>query len=384
MKAEKSEQEKWMSLSLEILFKLGALAVLIVWCYRILEPFLIMIIWGTIIAVASFPTYDKLRERFRLREGVAAVLMAGLLMTAIVVPVVMISDIVIDSSRQLLVEIKQGGVSLPLPPDSVKNWPVVGAKAWELWHDAATNLMKTLAPFQPQLKAAGKTLLGAAGGVSLAILQFVFSIVVAAVLLAHSTAASKMARRISRRLVGRDGVDIIGLVSSTIRSVTRGILGVAFIQAVLAGMGFAVMGIPMSGLLTLVCLILCIVQLGVALVAIPAVIYVFSTADTVPAVIFTAYMVFVGVIDNVLKPLLLGRGVKVPMLVIFVGAIGGFLSAGIIGLFVGAVFLVLGYQMSIEWLKLTEQRSQLPRENPDLSPAASGTSSQPDTSQEPT
>lgn len=355
----KAEEDKWLSISIDVLFKLGALAILLIWCYRILEPFLIMIVWGTIIAVASYPTYEKLRQRFRLKDGVAAVLMAGLLVTAIIVPVLMISDIVIDGSRQLLHEIKEGDVAIPLPPESVKQWPMVGAKIWELWHEAATNLMKTIAPFQPQLKAAGKAVLGAAGGVSIAILQFVFSIVVAGVLLAHSQEGGKLARRVTRRLVGRDGVDIIGLVSATIRSVTRGILGVAFIQAVLAGIGLAVMGIPMAGLLTLVCLILCIVQLGTVLVAVPTVIYAFSVADTVPAVIFTIYMLIVGVIDNILKPLLLGRGVKVPMLVIFVGAIGGFLAAGIIGLFVGAVFLVLGYQLGVEWLKATEQRRSL-------------------------
>lgn len=352
-----TEEDKWLAIGIEVMFKLGALLLLLIWCYLILEPFLIMIVWGTIIAVASYPTYDRLRQRFQLSDNVAAVLMGGLLITAIIVPVLMISDIVIDGSRQLLAELKDGDASLPLLPESVKQWPMVGPKLWELWNNATHNLMKTLAPFQPQLKAAGKTLLGAAGGVSIAILQFFFSIIVAGVLLANSEAGSKLARRVSRRLVGRDGVDIIGLVSATIRSVTRGILGVAFIQALLAGIGFAVMGVPMAGLLTLVCLILCIVQLGTALVAIPVVIYVFSVADTVPAVIFTVYMLIVGVIDNILKPLLLGRGVKVPMLVIFVGAIGGFLAAGIIGLFVGAVFLVLGYQLGVEWLKATERRA---------------------------
>lgn len=354
-----TEEDKWLAIGIEVMFKLGALLLLLIWCFLILEPFLIMIVWGTIIAVASYPTYDRLRQRFQLSDNVAAVLMGGLLITAIIVPVLMISDIVIDGSRQLLAELKDGDTSLPLPllPESVKQWPMVGPKLWELWNNATHNLMKTLAPFQPQLKAAGKTLLGAAGGVSIAILQFFFSIIVAGVLLANSEAGSKLARRVSRRLVGRDGVDIIGLVSATIRSVTRGILGVAFIQALLAGIGFAVMGVPMAGLLTLVCLILCIVQLGTVLVAVPVVIYVFSVADTVPAVIFTVYMLIVGVIDNILKPLLLGRGVKVPMLVIFVGAIGGFLAAGIIGLFVGAVFLVLGYQLGVEWLKATERRA---------------------------
>jgi predicted PurR-regulated permease PerM len=151
-------------------------------------------------------------------------------------------------------------------------------------------------------------------------------------------------------------------MTGTIRSVTSGILGVAFIQAFLAGFGLAMAGIPMSGLLTLVCLMLCIVQLGVVLVAVPSIIYVFTTHDTTPAVLFMLYMGFVMVVDNILKPLLLGRGVKVPMLVIFVGAIGGFLASGIIGLFVGAVILVLTHQLAVQWLKNVERRLDDPTE----------------------
>lgn len=350
------DNSKWVGLGIELLTKLGALALLLIWCYRILEPFLIMIVWGTIIAVATFPLFDWLRRQTRLRDGIAAGLVSLLLMIAIILPVLMITDIVLDGSRQLLLEIKQGGFSIPLPPDNVKQWPVVGQTIWELWRSAATDLVHALEPFQPQLKAAGKGMLQAATGVSLAVIQFVFSIVVAGALLAHSVSALKLARRVLRRLMGDDATETLGLVSSTIRSVTTGILGVAFIQAVLAGLGFALMGIPMSGLLTLVCLILCIVQLGVGLVAIPLIVYVFSAFDTTPAVLFTLYMGFVMVIDNVLKPLLLGRGVKVPMLVIFVGAIGGFLASGIIGLFVGAVILVLAHQLGIQWLKHMEHR----------------------------
>lgn len=350
------DNSKWVGLGIELLTKLGALALLLIWCYRILEPFLIMIVWGIIIAVATFPLFDWLRRQTRLRDGIAAGLVSLLLMIAIILPVLMITDIVLDGSRQLLLEIKQGGFSIPLPPDNVKQWPVVGQTIWELWRSAATDLVHALEPFQPQLKAAGKGMLQAATGVSLAVIQFVFSIVVAGALLAHSVSALKLARRVLRRLMGDDATETLGLVSSTIRSVTTGILGVAFIQAVLAGLGFALMGIPMSGLLTLVCLILCIVQLGVGLVAIPLIVYVFSAFDTTPAVLFTLYMGFVMVIDNVLKPLLLGRGVKVPMLVIFVGAIGGFLASGIIGLFVGAVILVLAHQLGIQWLKHMEHR----------------------------
>lgn len=350
------DNSKWVGLGIELLTKLGALAILIVWCYRILEPFLIMIVWGMIIAVATFPLYDWLREKIKLRDGIVAALVSLLLVIAIIMPVFMITDIVLDGSRQLLAEIKQGDITIPLPPDNVKTWPMVGETIYELWHSAATDLVHALAPFQPQLKAAGKGLLQAATGMSLGLIQFVFSIVVAGALLANSVPALKLARRVLRRLMGDSASDALKLVGSTIRSVTTGILGVAFIQAVLAGLGFAMMGFSMAGLLTLVCLVLCIVQLGVGLVAIPSIIYAFSAYDTTSAVLFTLYMVFVMVIDNVLKPLLLGRGVKVPMLVIFVGAIGGFLASGIIGLFVGAVILVLAHQLGIQWLKNVENK----------------------------
>ena len=346
----------WVGISIDVVLKLGALALLILWCYRILEPFMIMIVWGMIIAVASFPTYETLRTRLGLKEGVAGVVMALLLITAIVVPVVMISNIVIEGSHQVLLQIKDGDIVLPQPPDKVKDWPMIGPTVWHWWHEGATNLVKTLAPFQPQLKAAGKAVLKGAGGLSLAVMEFVFSIAVAAVLLVHARAARKLAEQISHRLAGDTEVDIVGLVSSTIRSVTRGILGVAFIQAMLVGLGFAVMGIPFTGLLTLLCLMLCIVQIGPMIVTVPVVIYVFLNYDTTPAVIFTIYMVFVSFVDNVLKPLLLGRGVKVPMLVIFVGAIGGFVAEGIIGLFVGAVILVLTYRLGAVWLERIEDK----------------------------
>ncbi|MCB1766576.1 MAG: AI-2E family transporter, partial [Candidatus Competibacteraceae bacterium] len=140
-----------------------------------------------------------------------------------------------------------------------------------------------------------------------------------------------------------------------VRSVTRGILGVALIQALLAGLGFMVMGVPGAGLWALLCLLLSVVQIGVIFVNLPIVLYVFSTADPIPAVLFLIWSIFVTLIDNILKPIVLGQGVDVPMAVIFVGAIGGFLSSGIIGLFVGAVVLVLGYKLFLAWLYPTPE-----------------------------
>jgi predicted PurR-regulated permease PerM len=176
------------------------------------------------------------------------------------------------------------------------------------------------------------------------------AIVIAGVLLAHAEAGTRIAYAIATRFAGERGADFAGLAEATVRSVTRGILGVSIIQSLLAGVGFMVMGIPGAGLWALLCLLLSVVQIGILPITVPIVIYVFSTADTVSAVIFLVWSIFVGTIDNILKPILLGRGVQVPMAVIFIGAIGGFISEGIIGLFVGSVVLVLGYKLFLAWL----------------------------------
>jgi predicted PurR-regulated permease PerM len=150
---------------------------------------------------------------------------------------------------------------------------------------------------------------------------------------------------------------LIDVAERTVRSVASGILGVALIQALLAGLGFLVAGVPAAGLLTLICLITGVIQLGVVIVLIPVAIYLFSTATTTTAVGFLIWTILIAPIDNILKPMLLGRGVDVPMLVIFVGAIGGFLSSGIIGLFLGAVVLALGYKLLLVWLQQEETHS---------------------------
>jgi predicted PurR-regulated permease PerM len=181
-------------------------------------------------------------------------------------------------------------------------------------------------------------------------LQFIFAVAIAGVLLARAEAGKGAAEAVALRLAGERGRDFAALAEATVRSVTRGILGVALIQASLAGLGFLAVGVPAAGLWALIALLLSVVQVGVFPVVIPVLIYVFFTADTLTAVLFLIWSIFVGSIDNVLKPILLGRGVAVPMAVIFVGAIGGFLSSGIIGLFVGPVVLVLSYKLFLAWL----------------------------------
>ena len=236
------------------------------------------------------------------------------------------------------------------PPASVAGWPLVGEPIHQFWSQAAENLESALLDVAPQVRAAVSWVLSMAAGLGLGLLQFVFAIVIAGVLLVQDAAGRRATCAIARRLAGERGVQFAELAEATVRSVTRGILGVALIQSLLAGLGFLVVGVPAAGLWALLCLLLSVVQIGIFPVTIPILIYVFSKVEPMTFILFLVWSIFIGALDNILKPILLGRGVAVPMAVIFIGAIGGFITSGIIGLFVGSVVLVLGYKLFLAWL----------------------------------
>ena len=339
-----------MKRAVEAAIRIGAIAGLIVWCFIIARPFLIPIVWGAIIAVAIFHGYEKLRAALGGRRITAAVLITLLMLVLLVAPSVLLGDSLVSGARNVVNSFQSGELHIPPPPNSVAGWPLIGepiAKAWTL---ASEDLEAALRQASPLLKGFGSWLLGAAAGAGLALLQFVLAILIAGALLANSEAAGRATRAVAKRLAGERGLEFASVAEQTVRSVASGILGVALIQALLAGLGFLVAGVPAAGLLTLICLVFGVIQLGVVIVLIPVVIYLFSTADMVTAVGFLIWAILVAPVDNILKPILLGRGVDVPMLIIFVGAIGGFLSAEIIGLFIGAVVLALGYKLFLAWL----------------------------------
>ena len=218
------------------------------------------------------------------------------------------------------------------------------------WNFVLTNFSEALLLVKPQIKVLGLWMVNLAASAGIGLLIFVAASVIAGILLAHSAQGHQLAYDISRRLVGERGDNFADLAGATIRSVARGVLGVAVIQALLAGLGFMAAGVPGAGIWALLSLISAVVQVGVGPIVIPVIIYVFATGDTVTAVIFLIWNVFIMVLDNLLKPLLMGRGVDVPMVVIFLGAIGGLLLSGIVGLFIGAILLALGYKLFQAWL----------------------------------
>jgi len=345
-----SKDKAFLRKALEATIRIGLLVLLVLWCFEIVKPFIVPVIWGIIIAVATFPGYRRLLPPLGDRRGLAAAVVVVLMLVLLIGPTIMLADTLVAGAQQLAKGLGDGTLRIPPPPESVTAWPVIGTPVHKFWELASVNLASALDEIGPQLKALGSWLLSAAGGVGFGILQFVFAIIIAGILLANAEGGDKAADSIANRLMGEQGWKYADLARTTVRGVARGILGVALIQSILAGLGFLAIGLPGAGLLALLCLILAVVQVGVGPIIIPAVIYVFATADTVPAVLFLVWSLFVTLLDNFLKPILLGRGAKVPMTVIFIGAIGGFLAHGIVGLFVGAVVLSLGYTLFRAWL----------------------------------
>jgi predicted PurR-regulated permease PerM len=336
--------------AMEASIRIGIVVVLVLWCFSIIKPFLGITLWGMIIAIAVAPGYENLAQRLGNRRGLAALLIVLILMAIIILPAMAFTGTIVDGAKTVAERLGEGDIDVPPPPESVASWPIIGERLANFWLLASGNLEAALDQIQPQIRSLSKWLLGAAATAGFGTLGFLASIIVAGVLLPRSDQAGRTSVKLFEHLVGERGREMHKLTQSTIRSVARGILGVAIIQATLAGIGLFFVGVPAAGLLTMAILMLCVVQLGPGLVMIPVAIWLFSTGDNLTAILFTIYAVPVIVIDNFLKPILLGRGVDVPMLVIFLGAIGGFLSMGIIGLFVGATVLVLGYNLLGAWV----------------------------------
>jgi predicted PurR-regulated permease PerM len=358
-----SVDQKFVSNSIAAFVQIAAMVILLYWCFTIVSPFLNIFIWGLILSVALYPSHVTLSARLGGREKLSAtiVVLCGLII--ICVPVFLLADSTIGALHGVAAELEDGTARIPPPADKVADWPVIGKKVHEVWSAAATNLEETLNQFRPQLETAGKTVVAFAAQLVGSAFMFAFSIVIAGAMFISASGGRRVAQGIASKLVGVSrGPELTDLSILTIRSVAKGIMGIAFLQAILSAVGLAIAGVPAAGLWAGIVLVLAIIQLPPLLVLGPIAIWYFSVAELVPAVMFLVFATIVSASDAVLKPLLLGRGVETPMLVILVGAIGGAMAQGIIGLFIGAVILALGYEILKAWMASAEAQ-EAPAEN---------------------
>jgi predicted PurR-regulated permease PerM len=341
--------DQYVDRAVEASIHIGLLILLAAACLGILAPFLTFLAWGLIIAVAIYPLHRKLQALLGGRAVWSSVLLTLAILAFLIVPLTLLTGTFVEGVQTVVARLNEGSLSIPPPPPQVKTWPVIGVPLDSAWSQAATNSAAALRSFAPQVKSIVARLLSVSAGIGLTVLQFALSIVVAGLILANAKAAGGLSHSLANRIFGERGPEFETLVGSTIGSVTTGIFGVALIQTVLAGLGFRFVGLPGAGLLALIFLIAAIMQVG-ALVLIPVVIYAFTVVSATSAMVFMVWCIFVALTDNVLKPILLGRGAAVPMAVVFLGAIGGFVGMGMIGLFVGAIVLSVGYKLFLAWL----------------------------------
>ena len=333
--------------------RLGLLVIAIVACERIFAPFLPLMLWALVLAVCFYPVGKALSARFGWSSGRSATVIVLLLLLLIGTPTVMLGSSFASHIFDTANELREGEYELPALPESVKDIPVVGERIHTEYMQAKEDLPGTLEALEPQLAELTKRALASAASTAGTLLFFLGATIVAGIMMAYGEDGARVVERVAARLAGSErGPYLHRLSTLTVRSVANGVVGVAVIQALLLGIGFLLAGIPAAGLLALIVLVLGILQLPALLITLPVLAYLWGVGDggTVVNVLLTVYLLIAGAADGFLKPMLLGRGVDVPMPIVLIGALGGMVSAGIVGLFVGAVVLSVGFELFMGWL----------------------------------
>jgi predicted PurR-regulated permease PerM len=344
--------------------RIGLVGVLVYACSRIVLPFAFILMWSAILAVMLYPLHLRLAKRLGDR---GSALLIGLIGIAVILgPLVVMVTSLATSLYSLISNVQSQNATLPPPPLWLDGTPLVGQKLTEIWTLVATNLPAALTQYGHLMSGPLAWLASFAGGLAIAELSLVLSFAIAAVLVIYGKGAVEFARRLLERVTGSRAraVQLVTLTAATIRGVALGVIGVALIQSLLLGVGFFAIGLQAAGPLTLVALLLGIMQVPLILLTLPVVGYVFATEATQPAFIFLIWNVIVGLSDNILRPLMLGRGVEVPMPVILIGVIGGMIVDGLVGLFVGPVLLAVSYVLLLEWLRQNPVDDRRPNDEP--------------------
>jgi predicted PurR-regulated permease PerM len=348
-----SVEKRFSDRALDVLIRAGLVLALTLLCYQIMQPFVTMLVWAVILAVTLYPVHQKLANMLGGRQGAAGVLTVFLGSVLIILPTTALMSSLGDSVHSLVSQARDNTLHIPAPRESVAQWPVIGERAHEVWMKAHTDLPAVIKGMQPKIGDVAKSALGFVASIGGGILKFLIAFVIAGIIMAFGQSGASASLRIQQRISGPvRGVQFNQLATQTIRAVALGVIGIAFIQALVVGIALLFADIPGSGVLAIVVLVLGIAQVPAMLVTLPAIGYIWVAGhhDTTMAVVYTVALLLAGSVDNVLKPVLLGRGVDAPMPVILLGALGGMATAGILGIFVGATLLALGYQIFMGWV----------------------------------
>ena len=346
----KEEKKRIFNISIDLILKLGGLFVVIFLCYKIVQPFINILLWSLIIAIILFPLLEFLSKYFRGRKKLASLLITLVSLSVLVLPSIWLVNQLVDGVKYIADMIPEGEWYVPPPTDAVADWPLIGQWLYDKWLQASENLGESIKGFMPQISNFAEKLLGAIANTGMGILQFALSIILAGIFMVYFRNAPQRGKVIFEKVFGDRGEEFMEVSLTTIRNVATGVLGVAIIQTTLMGIGLILADIRLAAVWIIILLIMTIAQIPAILFNIPLIIYLFAFMDPLPAALWTVYFLIMGLVDNILKPLIMGKGADVPMLVIFFGAIGGFIAFGFMGLFLGAIILSLAYKLYVTWI----------------------------------
>jgi predicted PurR-regulated permease PerM len=335
----------------QLMIRLGLLALLIIWTFMIVRPFVPILTWSVVLAVAFHPVFSWLTKVIGGRPRVAAAMLTVISLGVVIGPATWLGFSAVEGVKELASQLGTGDLVLPAAPEQIKTWPLIGTQLYDFWNQAASNIRAVLREAAPYLKPLAGTLLSLVGGAGVGTLQFVLSVIVAGFMFPYGPQLVAAARGFLFRILPEQSEHFLELAGATIRAVSQGVIGVAIIQSLLAGVGFKLAGIQSAGLLALVVLLLSIVQIGAALVVLPVIIWIWMDKDVTTALLLTVFLVIVALLDNILKPIVMGRGLTTPAVVILIGVIGGTLLHGILGLFIGPIILSVAWELAVAWVR---------------------------------
>jgi predicted PurR-regulated permease PerM len=354
-------------ITLAVLF-IGALIAASFWVFK---PFLTSFIWATIIVVATWPLLLKLQTWLWNKRGLAVTVMTVILLLVLIIPFSLAIGAIIDSADKINGWIQNlSAFTFPPMPEWIGRIPLIGKKIATHWQQYATLPPEELsAKLTPYAGEALKWFIAKAGSIGMMVLQFLLTVIISAILYARGETVASGVRSFFRRLAGQKGDETAVLAAKAVRGVALGVVLTAIIQSVLGGIGLAVTGIPAVAILTAVMFILCIAQVGPAVVLILSIIWLFWKGEPLWGGVLIAWSVPVLIIDNIIRPFLIKKGADLPILLIFAGVIGGLIAFGIIGLFIGPVVLAVSHVLVKAWVSQDKEE----KESADIDPGVKET-----------
>lgn len=333
----------------DIAIRLAVLGFFLYLAQSLIHPFMGILIWSVVLTVAMFPVFTWIRARLGGRGGLAATLVTLLCLLVVFGPMAILSTSLVGSLENLASGIKNGTLAIPAAPASLNRIPIIGAELVDAWTWTTTHVTELFQKYASSLLIPGEFILKTIAALAGSILIFAISVVIAGFLFVPGPNIVDVARDIAHRIVGPHGSDYVRVAGTTIRGVARGIIGVAVLQALAIGTVILIAGVPHAGLLTVGVLFLAIVQIGTSPVVFPLIIWFWLSHDTMPAVLFTLALAPIGTLEHFIKPIIIGKGLDTPMVVIVIGVVGGTLTHGLTGLFIGPVVLAVAYELVKYW-----------------------------------